>query len=337
MRKRLLGALTTLVLTGLLAGESFAGGGLSISFGIPFGRRRPDDGPRGYRREPYLGVRYRAGSSTRGEKPYERWDERPRGRWGERPHERWGDRPYYRPGLDIEYEYRWGSDRVVRREGAEARESTRDLIQALRFGSQGERERAAKELGRLPVDDVVGALTEALLRDPDKDVRKEAAQSLGNLGAEEARPALLHAARFDTSKRVREAAEKALTQLRPTVRLPAWQEYRYPERDYERFDREYREASAKLDRLLRELGSDDKDDREDAAKDLGKLEDRRAVPALVDVLHRDPEEDVRQEAAEALGRIKDRSALSALRWAERHDPEEDVREEAEKAIEKITD
>ncbi len=317
MKKVLVGVLAVL----LLAECALAEGGLSISFGIPFGQRdRRDHRDRDYgrhRQDPYVGVRYRLGPSIRQRTP--------------------SRRPARRPGLTIGYSQWWGRDRQVVREVRGARQSVRDLIHDLRFGSRSERERAAKELGRLPVDDVVGALTEALLRDPDKNVRKEAARSLGKLGAEEARPALRHAVRFDTSKRVRKAAEEALGQLRPPLPPLVRREYRYPEPDYGRFDREYREAYDKLDRLLRELRSADEDDREEAAKKLGKLEDRRAVPALVHVLRRDPEEDVREKAAEALGRIGDRSALPALRWAERHDREDDVREEAEEAIEKITD
>ncbi len=313
MKKVLVGVLAVL----LLAECALAEGRLSISFGIPFGdrsRRHHRDQSWGRDRQgPYFGVRYRLGPSIRQRTPSRR------------------------PGLTIGYSQSWGRDRQVVREVRGARQSVRDLIHDLRFGSRSERERAAKELGRLPVDDVVGALTEALLRDPDKNVRKEAARSLGKLGAEEARPALRHAVRFDTSKRVRKAAEKALGQLPPPLPPLVRREYRYPEPDYGRFDREYREAYDKLDRLLRELRSGDEDDREEAAKKLGKLEDRRAVPALVDVLRRDPEEDVREKAAEALGRIGDRSALPALRWAERHDREDDVREEAEEAIEKITD
>ncbi len=350
MKKVLVGVLAVL----LLAECALAEGGLSISFGIPFGDRRRrhhcDQSCDRHRQDPYVGVRYRSGTSIRRRTPshrpglsigYSQW-------WGrDRQDPYVGLRyrsgtsmrriPSHGPGLSIGYSQSWGRDRQVVREGREARQSIRDLIDDLRFGSRSERERAAKELGRLPVDDVVGALTEALLRDPDKNVRKEAARSLGKLGAEEARPALRHAARSDTSKRVRKAAEEALDQLRPPLPPLVRREYRYPEPDYDRFDREYRQPYDKLDRLLRELRSGDEDDREEAAKKLGKLEDRRAVPALVDVLRRDPEEDVREKAAEALGRIGDRSALPALRWAERHDREDDVREEAEEAIEKITD
>ncbi|MCK4299337.1 MAG: hypothetical protein KAX80_07385, partial [Planctomycetes bacterium] len=149
MKKVLVGVLAVL----LLAECALAEGRLSISFGIPFGRRdRRDHRDRDYdrhRQDPYVGVRHRLGPSMRQRTPSRR------------------------PGLIIGYSQSWGRDRQVVREVREARQSIRDLIHDLRFGSRSERERAAKELGRLPVDGVVGALTEALLRDPDKNVRKE--------------------------------------------------------------------------------------------------------------------------------------------------------------------
>ena len=318
MRRRFVSALAALVVTGLLAAPSPAEGGLSISFGIPFGRRHyhPERyRRRGYEPRPYLGVRYWSGSSVR------RYQ------------------PYFGPDWGVSYRYGWGGRGEVDREGREARRATRDLIQALRFGSSRERERAARELGRLPVDEVTEALTESLLGDPDRDVRQEAARSLGNLGAEEARPALRRTARFDPSSRVRRAAQEALRRLGPPrPRPPVW--FGEPQPGWDgppplrrRQDRHL----ADLYKYLERLRFGDKGDRKDAAKKLGKLEDPRAVPALVGALRSDPEEDVREEAAEALGRIGDPSALSALRWAARRDREDDVRKEARKAIKKITD
>lgn len=321
-RKRRLGTvLVALVVAGALAVPAWAGGGLSISFSIPFGHRDGDRGWSGYVRygsRPYVGVRYWTGA---------------RG---------WVCEPYY----DLYYDSGWvfsrrrgRSERVeVAREAREARRSIRNLIQALRFGSSGERERAARELGCLPVDEVTGALVESLLRDPDRDVRREAARSLGNLGAEEARPALRRAARFDPSSRVRRAAQEALRRLGPPgPRPPVWFGERRPGRDSWRPSRRDDAHYEELCKALQRLRFGDKGDRKDAAKKLGKLEDPQAVPALVEALRSDPEEDVREEAAEALGRIGDPRALSALRWAARHDREDDVRKEARKAIEKITD
>ena len=324
MRKALYSAVVALVATGVLASSALAGGGLSISFGIPFGDRDRHEGR------------------------YDRFDRYNRdsrvGRYDRDP--RFGVQFRLGPSIDRLRRPVSGRYADIGREGREAQQSIRRLIQALRRGSQSERERAARQLGRVPMANVNQALIDALLHDPDKDVRKEAAKSLGNLGAEQAVPALRYAERFDPSKRVREAAEHALREIRRRhPNAPVWREPRYPDRDRDDrfwehrrdFDPEWDRAYSELHRLLQELAFGDKGDRKDAAKKLGKLEDRRAVPALIDALRRDPEEDVREEAAEALGRIGDRSALPALRWAERYDEEKDVRKEAEKAIDKITD
>jgi len=331
MRKALVVAVV-LVAVGLLAEGASAEKGFSISFGIPLGDHgRLRTGFGWQDGDFYSGGSYRPGFGPR----------------------------YYQlrryPGRGFGYPYGWGRDRYgwdrvregrrdreVGREGRQARESVRRLIRDLRQGSRGERERAARELGQLPVDDVVGALIDSLLNDSEKNVRKEAAKSLGKLGAEEAVPALRYVERRDSSKRVREAAKSALEQIhRQRPRTPVRQGLRYPDRYRGDGFGEHRPGwgrpFSELDKQLQRLVSGDKGDRKDAAKRLGKLEDRRAVPALIEALRRDWEEDVREEAAEALGRIGDRSALPALRWAERQDEEKDVRKEARKAIERITD
>ena len=305
---------------GVLATSAWAEGGFSIGVRLPFGQRSRHD----------------AGRRSR----YARPDFRPSTR-GYRYLPRYGRQGDERPVISFGYTQRWGDEREVGRDGRQARESVRDLIVALRRGSTKERERAAKELGRLPLEDVVEALIDSLLGDPDKNVRKEAARSLGNLSAEEARPALRHAARYDSSSRVRKAAEDALKKLgpepyrRPFVYRQDPLRYTWPDDRYR--DRYYDKDEIELEKRLRELGSRDKGERKKAAEKLGKLGDRRAVPALIQAMRNDPEEDVREEAAEALGKIGDRSALPALRWAARHDREDDVREEAEDAIEEITD
>jgi HEAT repeat protein len=231
---------------------------------------------------------------------------------------------YYFPALPPAPPYDWWEERAdVGRGGWETRQEVRDLIHVLRFGTSSERERAARELGRLPFDEVVNALSESLLRDPESDVRREAARSLGRIGADEARPALRYAARDDPSRSVREAAEDALAKLPPEPYLPPLRREFGPSRE--------------LERLLVRLNSGSKDDRKDAAKKLGDRKDPQAIAALTVALANDPEEDVRKEAAKALGHIGDPSALPALRWSAVHDREKDVRKEAAKAIDKILD
>jgi len=315
MNRRL--GIAALAVGGVLAvgATVLADGGISIRLGIPFGRSQ--------RQRTIVRQRHSVG-------PY---------RYGSRPAARYSRRP----SLGLGFTYVWGNnkehdrrhdDRDVRRVGRRARESTRDLIRALRNGGRKERERAARELGKLPVDDVRGALEEALLRDPVKDVRKEAAKALGKLGDEQSRPVLRRAALRDPSKRVREAAERALRELRP--RRPGRPVIR--PRQGDRYDRDRPHGRiSEVEALLYQLEGAHKHERVEAAEKLGKLRARRAVPALIVALGHARDEEVREAAAKALGRIADRAAVPALRQAARHDPDDDVREEAREALEDILD
>jgi hypothetical protein len=71
-----------------------------------------------------------------------------------------------------------------------------------------------------------------------------------------------------------------------------------------------------------------------AALILGKLADRRAVPALLQALH-DENETVRGVAATSLGRIGDKSSTNALMVASTSDSSEFVRAQAKKALEAV--
>lgn len=71
-----------------------------------------------------------------------------------------------------------------------------------------------------------------------------------------------------------------------------------------------------------------------AALVLGKLNDRRAVPALMQALH-DENETVRGVAATSLGRIGDKSAANALQVSATSDASEFVRSQARKALELV--
>jgi len=88
----------------------------------------------------------------------------------------------------------------------------------------------------------------------------------------------------------------------------------------------------KIDDLTRALMQDPSYKvRVQAALVLGKLTDKRAVPALIQAL-KDENESVRGVAATSLGRIGDRSAANALQEA-MNDPSEFVRAQARKALE----
>lgn len=93
-----------------------------------------------------------------------------------------------------------------------------------------------------------------------------------------------------------------------------------------------RASADRIDTLTRSLMQDPSYKvRVQAALVLGKLADRRAVPALIQAL-RDENETVRGVAATSLGRIGDRAAASALMVATR-DSSEFVRAQARKALE----
>jgi HEAT repeat protein len=80
--------------------------------------------------------------------------------------------------------------------------------------------------------------------------------------------------------------------------------------------------------------------REDICGLLSKCGDEKAVAPLMEVLQNDRDADVRFLAAFALGKIGDRRAIPALEWARRHDDGMDfdghpVRNAAEDAINEI--
>ena len=93
------------------------------------------------------------------------------------------------------------------------------------------------------------------------------------------------------------------------------------------------------DLILRMRGDTDYKVRLSAALSLGKLGDRRAIPALVDGLA-DPDKSVRLVAAGALGKLVDAGApleqraqaLAALDSAARGDPEDSVRVQAQRSL-----
>lgn len=96
-----------------------------------------------------------------------------------------------------------------------------------------------------------------------------------------------------------------------------------------------RASADKIDDLTRTLMQDPSYKvRVQAALVLGKLGDRRAVPALIQGL-RDENETVRGVAATSLGRIGDKSAANALMTAATSDASEFVRSQAKKALELV--
>ncbi|GIW89423.1 MAG: hypothetical protein KatS3mg108_3747 [Isosphaeraceae bacterium] len=86
---------------------------------------------------------------------------------------------------------------------------------------------------------------------------------------------------------------------------------------------------------LKRLGSHHGNSRRDGARELGRLGDARAVPALMQVLRDDRDAEVRQAAAWALGEIGDPRARSYLERAAVYDRKEKVRQEAARALRRL--
>ena len=123
---------------------------------------------------------------------------------------------------------------------------------------------------------------------------------------------------------------------RPYVRVYHYDSYDYAPRYYVPEERHY--VVPRTERLIDQLlYARDDDDREDAAKNLGKLKAREAVSALIRAMRNDAEDDVREEAAKALGKIGTLEAIEPLRRTILDDPSKKVRKAAEKALEKIED
>jgi HEAT repeats len=91
----------------------------------------------------------------------------------------------------------------------------------------------------------------------------------------------------------------------------------------------------KIDDLTRALMQDPSYKvRVQAALILGKLNDKRAVPALIQALH-DENETVRGVAATSLGQLGDKSAANALMQSATNDSSDFVKGQAKKALELV--
>ena len=86
---------------------------------------------------------------------------------------------------------------------------------------------------------------------------------------------------------------------------------------------------------LQLLNTADDHSRADAAVQLGRLQARRAVQPLIQMLNGDRSATVREAAARALGLIADPGSLAALQRAAQADDDRDVRHSAQFAAEGI--
>lgn len=162
---------------------------------------------------------------------------------------------------------------------------------------------AAKAILSLPASESVGALT-PLLNDKDEFVRREAAYALGLTKSKSATQALTGLLLNDKEDGVRSAAAVALGDIGDEAAVVSLATVLAPELVTQGTKRKIKAEKNVF--VLRA-----------AAKSLGQIKSRAAVPALVAALGNDRHvDDVRREAALALGMIKDPAALPALRSAQ---------------------
>lgn len=152
------------------------------------------------------------------------------------------------------------------------------------------RRNAARALAALAPARVVPEMAARLAAESDRGVRQSLVRGLGRLGDDRALPVLVGSL-HDRDMQVCQEAAYALARFNS----PAAYE-------------------ALLAALTRRHTREDWQIRRFAAQALGKLGDRRAVPALVAAL-RDESDLVRPTAAEALGELGDRQAVTALKTA----------------------
>lgn len=94
-------------------------------------------------------------------------------------------------------------------------------------------------------------------------------------------------------------------------------------------------SNAMIDRYIQHLGNPDEAARTEAVLQLGRLQAVQAVGPLTQVLTSDRSPQVREAAARGLGLIGTRSALPALEQAAQADDDREVRKSARYAVDVI--
>ncbi len=170
----------------------------------------------------------------------------------------------------------------------------------------------------------ISALFTLLEQDPDSRVRYRSARALGNLTNSAVVPVLAKAAAEDNDPGVRELAVSSLLS-RPNLEdlLGRLNEL------------EVQQWAGFLSETLEQSGSPVT--RQEAATALGRLGNRRVVPALLNTLKQDSDEAVRGEACRALGNIAGPEVLPALTMALTNDSSRFVRGIAAKRLALISD
>ena len=159
-----------------------------------------------------------------------------------------------------------------------------------------------------------------------------AAIALGKIGDKRAVESLIAALR-DTNSDVRENAAKALGRI-------GWKPVNQTERSIylmalQEWDEVVKIGAPAIAPLIAVLRDEDANVRRNAAKDLGKIGDKRAVEPLIAILE-DPDWRIRSDAVLALGKIGDKKAVDPLIDALK-DKDSSVRRMAAETLGKIGD
>ncbi|MDT4895905.1 MAG: hypothetical protein QOH25_982 [Acidobacteriota bacterium] len=194
-------------------------------------------------------------------------------------------------------------DAVMRLGWMKRAESSRVAAIGLRDAAAIVRATAARAVLSLAPDEAA-ALLIPLLQDRDEFVRQETAYALGEARSRIASPALIALLEKEKKDGVRGAVAVALGQIgdeAAVIMLAQLLGRRVP-------------ASGILNRVRRSKRDENEFVRRAAARSLGQIRSRAAVPALIAVVtdERAPD-DVRREAANSLGLIGDPTAIPALR------------------------
>ena len=194
-------------------------------------------------------------------------------------------------------------DAVMRLGSMSRSDSSRVAAGGLRDPASIVRATAARAVLSLPASEAADLLL-PLLQDRDQFVRRETAYALGETRSRVAVSALVTVLAGDKEPGVRGAAAVALGMIRDELAVIPLTEalsLRVP-------------ASGLLNRLRRKKTEQNEFVRRSAARALGQIGSRAAVPMLSRTLIDDRAgDDVRREAARALGLIGDPSSIAVLR------------------------
>jgi len=186
-----------------------------------------------------------------------------------------------------------------------ARSNLDRLAHDLTNPSEAARQKAVQLMAETGDRRAIPALRELLSTEEEPTVLAEICRSLARLGATEAVASLKHLSRQTADMNVHKAATEAARALEAPDQPPA-------DGDIAVTISDLQEAGME-ELLLSLLGDPSPQVRVHAADGLGRVESVKSLPALVDLLERDPQEFVRLAAAEAVGAIAGRRRKSPAR------------------------